>query len=441
MKLMPALCLFLAAVLSWGASSLASTKIENAQLAVETNEPGDTYTLRSKDNPRVAITARVAAQVNHRWLSSSSYPHHELKETTFADELGEGSQLAMTHSGRSGDPDLVCIIRLHTQPAFADIEVEVRNSTAEPTTVQGIRTLEAVGPFVSLDGPAAADRILSDSFSEDRPDMEIHDLAQADSRLHLAVGSQLIYNRQSRQSLFLGALTSERWLTVLRLHVDDKQGGFTGYEVDSTGTTELAKQNSLRSSPKEDQIELSLPLEPGQSLGSERIMASLSSDYHAQLESYGKTIRTLHHARVSAPTPIGWWSWTAYYFGITEGAALTNAEFLAAHLKDLGYNFFHIDEGYQYARGDYTSLVEYKFPHGMKQLEDKVSGLGLTPGIWTAPFEVAERSSIYLNHKDWLVHNAKGQPIHAGFVTQSPDTATDLDPLYVLDTTDRKSVV
>ena len=33
------------------------------------------------------------------------------------------------------------------------------------------------------------------------------------------------------------------------------------------------------------------------------------------------------------------------------------------------------------------------------------------------------------------MHNAKGEPIHAGLVTQAPDTKTDLDPLYVLDTT------
>jgi hypothetical protein len=330
---------------------------------------------------------------------------------------------------------LVCLIRLRSQPAFAEIEVQVRNTTAAQATVQSIRVLEAADPFVDLDGPPSSDRILSDSFSEDRPNMEIRDLARATGGLHLAVGSQLIYNRQSRQSWFLGALTSERWLTVLRLHVDEKQGKITAYEVDSTGTTELAKQNSIKNSPKEDQIELSQPLEPGQSLASERVMASLSSDYHAQLESYGEVIRTLHHARVGAPTPIGWWSWTAYYFGITEGTALTNAEFLAAHLRDSGYNFFHIDEGYQYARGDYTSPVAYKFPHGVKKLEDQVRGLGLTPGIWTAPFEVANRSSVYANHKDWLVHNAKGQPIHAGFVTESPDTEKDLDPLYVLDTT------
>ncbi len=347
--------------------------------------------------------------------------------------LGQGSQLAVTHSGATGKPDLITIIRL--RPAFAEIEVQVSNRTGTQTNVQNVRVFDATEPFVQLDGPSSSDRVLSDSFSEDRPDMEIHDLAQSDEGTHLAVGSQLIYNRQSRQSLFVGALTSEKWLTILRLHVDEKQGGITAYEADCTGTTELARQNSLRNSPKEDQIELSLPLQAGETISSERIMISLSSNYHAQLETYGDVIRRLHHARVEGPTPIGWWSWTAYYFGITEGAALTNAQFLASHLKDAGYNFFHIDEGYQFARGDYTSPVAYKFPHGVRALEDQVRGLGLTPGIWTAPFEVSNRSSVYANHKDWLVHNAKGEPIHAGFVTQSPDTSTDLDPLYVLDST------
>ena len=406
----------------------AATKIENAQLAVEANQQNGNYTIRSKISPRIDITARVAAQVNHHWFSSSSYPRHEVQETSFADELGKGSLLTVTHSGRPSEPDLVCLIRLRSQPSFAEIEVQVRNTTPTPVTVQTIRVLEAVEPFVNLGGPASSDRVLSDSFSEDRPDMEIHDLTQAADGVHMAVGSQLIYNRRSQQSWFIGALTSERWLTVMHLHVDQKQSRITGYEVDSTGTTELALQNSIRNSPKEDQIELSLPLEAGRSLSSERVVASLSPDYHAQLESYGEVVRTLHHARISAETPIGWWSWTAYYFGISEGAALTNAEFLAAQLKDSGYSFFHIDEGYQFARGDYASPVAYKFPHGIKKLEDQVRELGLTPGIWTAPFEVSERSSVYANHKDWLVHNAEGKPIHAGFVTEAPDTATDLDP-------------
>lgn len=420
-----------------GDSLPSNAKIENESLVIEANREDGTYTIQSKENPSVSITAAVAAQVNHRWLRSSDYPQHEIQESSFTDALGISSQLTITHSGLSGQPDLVCSLRLRLQPAFAEIEVQVRNSTGAQVTVQSIRVLEARDPILMLDGPASADRVLSDSFSEDRPNLAIHDLAQPKSGMHRAVGSQLIYNRQSQQSLFVGALTSQRWLTVLRLRVNDKdkKDTITSYEIDSTGTTELAKENSLKTSPEADQIELSLPVEPGQSLASERVMASLSSDYHAQLEAYGEAIRNLHPARVSAATPIGWWSWTAYYFGLTEGPALTNAEFLAAHLRDSGYTFFHIDEGYQYARGDYTSAVATKYPHGIKKLEEKVQGLGLTPGIWTAPFEISERSPVYANHKDWLVHNAKGQPIHAGWVIEPPDAKTKLDQLYVLDTT------
>ena len=126
---------------------------------------------------------------------------------------------------------------------------------------------------------------------------------------------------------------------------------------------------------------------------------------------------------------MGWWSWTAYYFGLSSGTALTNAQWESQHLKSLGYDFFHIDEGYQYARGEYSTPNATLFPDGLAGMEQKVTNLGLVPGIWTAPFEVSVRSWVYQNHPDWLVHNAKGEPIHIGWVTDHND------PLYVLDST------
>jgi alpha-galactosidase len=54
--------------------------------------------------------------------------------------------------------------------------------------------------------------------------------------------------------------------------------------------------------------------------------------------------------------------------------------------------------------------------------------LGLTPGIWTAPFEVGQRSSVYQDHPDWLVHNTKGKPIGIGKIDEK-------EPIYVLDVT------
>jgi len=125
---------------------------------------------------------------------------------------------------------------------------------------------------------------------------------------------------------------------------------------------------------------------------------------------------------------MGWWSWTAYYFGLNEGTALTNAHWLAQHLKSLGYRFFHIDEGYQYARGEYATADSTLFPNGLRALERKVRNEGLIPGLWTAPFQVADRSWVYENHRDWLVHNAKGEAIRIGQVDGK-------DRLFVLDTT------
>jgi hypothetical protein len=243
------------------------------------------------------------------------------------------------------------------------------------------------------------------------------------------VGSQLIYNRQSHMSFFSGALTSDRYLTILRVHLAENtiRPNIIGYEVDSTGTTEMEKNYSLQKSPPQDQVNLELTVAPGAELPSERLLFSADKDYHGQLETYGSIIRNLHRARVSAPTPMGWWSWTAYYFGLNEGSALTNAQWLSQHLKTLGYNFFHIDEGYQYARGEYITPNATLFPHGMASLEHKIRSLGLVPGIWTAPFEVSERSWVYENHRDWLVHNAHGDPIQIGTVSDSKERQFVLD--------------
>ncbi|MGA8529780.1 MAG: alpha-galactosidase, partial [Acidobacteriaceae bacterium] len=122
-------------------------------------------------------------------------------------------------------------------------------------------------------------------------------------------------------------------------------------------------------------------------------------------------------------------SWTAFYFGLNEGAALTNAQWESQHLLSFGYNVFHIDEGYQYARGEYITPNATLFPHGLTPLEYDVRGLGLLPGMWTAPFEVSQRAWVYEHHPDWLIHNAKGEPIPAGNVTDHKDQ------LYMIDVT------
>ena len=416
----PKLSLLLSGVLIWGTPALGQNSqgtdkgtIENAALLVGADSRSGLYSIRLKGQP-LAVRARIAAQIDHHWLRSSDYPRHQTVQSSFTDEFGDGTELATTHTGLAGAPDLVCVLRLHSAPAFAEVEVRVRNVTDRALTVQAIRSFEAVGTIaLSLNGPASAIRVLSDSFSEDRPSMTVQDLGAGGLKLHTAVGSQLLFNRASGQGLFLGALSSNRWLTVLRLHVKPGQRDISAYEAESTGTTEIMKAFvlSVPGPHSAEPVELSLPVLPGGSLASERMMIDLGSDYHAQLERYGDLVRQIHHARVTGPTPMGWWSWTAYYDGLNAGTALTNAEFLSQQLKDLGYTYFHIDEGYAYARGEYTNPDAALFPQGVAQLEYKVRGLGLVPGIWTAPFEASKRSWLYANHPDWLVRDAQDVPI------------------------------
>ena len=407
-------------------------QLTNDALSVTVNAQEGSYQL-SVPGGQPLLRSRVAAQVDHQWLRSSDYPQHQAAESAFEDDLGSGQQVTVTCSGLDGKPDLVYVLQLYKQRPYGTVQVKVQNSAGREVTVQAIRSVEAMGePIVDLRGAQSADRVLSDSFSEDWPDLALYDLGGAPDGMHRGAGSQLIYNRESKQSLFLGALTSDRFLTILHLQAEGvgAQAKIASYTVESTGTTEIQKDFDLKDAPADDQVELSLPLKPGENMSSERLMFEAGPNYHDQLLAYGDAIRRLHHARVSVETPIGWWSWTVYYGAINEGETLTNGDWQAEHLKSFGYKYFQVDEGYQYARGEYTTPNATQFPDGMRFVGHYLVGKGLTFGVWTAPFEVTKRAWVYEHHKDWLVHNAKGEPIPIGDVWNQKT-----DVLYALDTT------
>ncbi len=235
--------------------------------------------------------------------------------------------------------------------------------------------------------------------------------------------------------MFFGALSSDRFLTIMHLKTQSGSNGPTiaFFTVESTGTTEIQatdEESGLRGGPADNLIELSLPLANGESMTSERVMFAAGNDYLAQLENYGTAVRELHHSRIAADNMLGWWSWTAFYTKITEGSTLTNALWLAQHLKPLGFDYFHFDLGYGYSRNEYTTPNATKFPHGMWPLTHRISRLGLNIGVWTAPFEVGELSWVYEHHKDWLVRNRSGKPIQITTAEETPG-----ERVFVLDAT------
>jgi len=432
-------------VVAWGSPAHASKHAQSAPsdgmrglvsihgktLSISIN-PDGSYSITQPGIPGTVVRSDVEADVDSHVLRSSAYPQHKAIQSEFQDQFGSGWELTVTHAGLPDTPDLVCTLRLYRDQSWGDIEVKVLNNTDRAVSVQAIRSLHATdATVINSNGPASADRVLSDSYSEDRPQLAIRDFGTAPEGMHRAVGSQLIYNRKSGESLFLGALTSDRLLTIFHLKEQSPGPGaqILSYEAVATGTTEIMKKESLRDSPASEQVNLNLTVNSGDNLSSERLMFAVGTDYHAQLEQYGSAVKILHKARINTPTPMGWWSWTAYYFGLNQGAAITTAQWLAENLKQSGFNYYQIDEGYQYARGEYSTPDAKLFPRGMGYVGDTVRGNGLTFGVWTAPFEVSDRAWVFQNHKEWLLHNATGQLIHIGHVTEQND------PLYVLDTT------
>ena len=412
------------------------TELRNAELLVRIDSADGSYSISAKGGVSPTVRAGVGAYVDHHWIKSAEYPKHEIAASDFQDTLGRGRQITVRATGRPDRPDLTYTIRLYEARPFGEIQVQVQNHSGRGVEVQSIRSLEAEGKAIlNLDASPLSNRVLSDSYSEDWPPLRIYDLCKAPGGMHRAVGSQLVYSQQSKKSVFFGALTSDRLLTILHLQTEAASNcsRIATFTVDSTGTTEIhatEEESGMRGGPRENLIELNLPLPNGESISSERLMFAVGSDYHAHLENYGIAIRQLHHSRIPEDNMLGWWSWTAFYMKITEGNTFTNALWQAQHLKSLGYDYFHFDFGYGYARADYVVPNASKFPHGMRSLLQQIQQLGLKVGIWTAPFEVGERSSVYQNHKDWLVHNAKGDPIP---VTTDEEVPTER--LFVLDAT------
>ena len=112
-------------------------------------------------------------------------------------------------------------------------------------------------------------------------------------------------------------------------------------------------------------------------------------------------LSTRDNSKLLAPTPpMGWNSWDSYGEGITEDEVRANADWMAEHLKQFGWQYVVIDEGwYVLNPGAKTGEVKFavddngryipvvgRYPSaehgaGLKPLADYIHSLGLKFGI------------------------------------------------------------
>ncbi len=86
-------------------------------------------------------------------------------------------------------------------------------------------------------------------------------------------------------------------------------------------------------------------------------------------------------------TPLmGWSSWNTYGLDINEQLIKEQADaMVASGLKDAGYRFINIDDGFWNGRAaDGTLIIDaVKFPNGMRAVSDYIHSAGLKAGIYS----------------------------------------------------------
>jgi alpha-galactosidase len=148
---------------------------------------------------------------------------------------------------------------------------------------------------------------------------------------------------------------------------------------------------------------------------------------------FSEAVSRQMQARIPAsPPPPMWTHWYQYYHDISEQRFLKALDSLAQQRDALPLLVAELDDGYQSAWGDWLTTND-RFPHGLEWLAGQVSQRGFTPGLWLAPFAVERRSAVARLHPDWLVMNATGTPINAGFLYNRFIQALDLTNPEVLE--------
>lgn len=118
----------------------------------------------------------------------------------------------------------------------------------------------------------------------------------------------------------------------------------------------------------------------------------------------------------------GWCSWWAYFADIHERDVQSVSRIFATKLRDFGYRYIQIDDGYQSGAGglpkDWLQTNE-RFPSGLSHLAAVITGEGLAPALW---LNVHFKDAAFVKaHPDWFIQDRNGHPIKGPWIDYGLD--------------------
>ena len=156
------------------------------------------------------------------------------------------------------------------------------------------------------------------------------------------------------------------------------------------------------------------------------------SDFNDPLGIYLEAAARENEVRLPESVPSGWCSWYHFYTNLAAENVQDNLKVLKAQQNDLPLKLVQIDDGFESQVGDWFSFKS-TFPEGVASLATEIKQAGLIPGLWLAPFIVHPKSQLDSQHPEFLLRDAHGKPVKAGFVWNAFDHALDLTVPEALD--------
>ncbi len=131
----------------------------------------------------------------------------------------------------------------------------------------------------------------------------------------------------------------------------------------------------------------------------------------AIFRQYTALLRERLGAGKASKPPRVWCSWYSLYTEIEEKQLIRILGEISR--RDWPFEVFQIDDGWQKSIGDWEANA--RFSSGMEDIATWIKAADKTAGLWLAPLLAVPSSTLYRDHPDWLLHDAKGKLVPAGF--------------------------
>lgn len=136
----------------------------------------------------------------------------------------------------------------------------------------------------------------------------------------------------------------------------------------------------------------------------------------------GERFATVSFLRSADGRVGGFESWYNHYTDIDEALILEDLESLdrtenlikRLYISRGQPTVFQIDDGWERAVGDWEVNAQ-RFPQGLRPVADRIEAGGCVPGLWLAPFLVTKRARLFTEKPEWLLRDASGKAVPAGF--------------------------